>query len=100
MEPQHGLQQQRVTDLAHALDRCAVSTALQAGDLDLQTEQAQTLCPFLDPFLAAVHVLLNTTQQFLGDAGQLHVIDLIGKVGEPAGILLALLGLLNRFPIE
>ena len=99
LEAQNGFLQERVPDLGHALDRCAVVAPLDAGKLDLEAQKLHALRPILDPLLAAHQVVVDPAQQVFGDGAQLHVGDVVDEVVEPArGTLF--LAVLNGLAIE
>ena len=102
LKAQHGLKQQRMPHLAHALDRGTVARALQAGDLDLQAEQLDALRTVLDPLPAALKVVLDAANQLIGDAEQFVTVDLVDQIAEPLFCLLriALLSVLHRATVE
>ena len=72
--------------LAHSLDRRAVSSAGKAGDLNLEAKQFQALRPIFNPFLPAINVVLNATQQVVSDPTQFKVVDVVNKVVEPTAL--------------
>ena len=67
LESQHCFKQQRVSDLTHALNRCAIGRTLQTGHLKLQAEELNALCAVFDPIFPALNVVANATEKVLGD---------------------------------
>ena len=75
-----------MADLAHALDGRAVSRAAKAGDLQLQAQKLDALRAALDPLPAAFDVVLDATQQVVGDLPQRALINVLDEVIEPAAL--------------
>ena len=100
LEAQHGFLQQRMPDLGHAFDRCAVARPLNAGQFDLEAQQLDALRPVVDPLSPAVQIVLHTAQQVFGDAAQFVLLDVVGKVVEPALWSLLAFGVFDGLAVE
>ena len=84
LKPQHSLQQKRMANLAHTLNRSAVSGPLKARNFNLKAQQADTLRPVLNPLPAALKVRINTPHQVIGNTRQFRVINLFRQIIKPA----------------
>jgi len=101
LETQHSLLQQRVPDLGHAFDGCAVTSALQPRQFDLETKQLDALCAVFDPLVAALQIVSHTAQEVFGDAGQFGLVDLFGEVVEPPfGLAVNIFGVRDGLAIQ
>ena len=72
-----------MANLAHAFNGSAVCSALQSRYLNLQAKKLDALSAILNPLSAACQIVLNATQELIGNPDQLSLIDLIDKVAEP-----------------
>ena len=83
LEPQHCLKQKRMPNLAHAFNRSAITRALQAGDLNSQAKELDSLRPILNPVVSALNVIPNAAKKLFGDAAQLPLGNVIDQIAIP-----------------
>ena len=84
LEAQHGLLQQRVAHLRHALHGRTISRAVQARYLNLEAQQLDALGAVFDPLAAALKVIGHATDEIIGNVLEFDVIDLVNEVVKPA----------------
>ena len=87
LEPQACLKQQRMPNLAHALDRSTIRSTRQSRNFDFQAEQLDPLGTILDPLFAGVEVIPDATHQIFGDTRLFTIADLIDQIAEPVGVV-------------
>ena len=98
LESQHCFKQQRVAHLGHAFHRSAIRRPLQTGDFQLEPHQLDAGGPVLDPFFAAVDVVLNAAQQLVADPVQLKLVNVVYEIVEPV-FRLGLARLIKRLAV-
>ena len=88
-------------DLGHALNRCAIASALQPWHFNLQAQELNALRAVVNPLAAAFKVVRNTTQEVFRDPRQFGFFDLVRQVVKPPfGLALNVFGIFNRLAVQ